>query len=52
MHHELLALRRSAKVPETVSALRICDVVLWMRHHVEHRAANCIGPGHQSAGSD
>ncbi|WP_344409347.1 DUF6308 family protein [Streptomyces viridochromogenes] len=52
LHHELLALRRSAKVPETVSALRICDVVLWMRHHVEHRAANCIGPGHQSAGSD
>ncbi|MGW4757555.1 DUF6308 family protein [Streptomyces chartreusis] len=43
LHHELLALRRSARVPETVSALRICDVVLWMRHHGEHRTADCVG---------
>ncbi|MGW4874340.1 DUF6308 family protein [Streptomyces chartreusis] len=42
LHHELLALRRSARVPDTVSALRICDVVLWMRHRGEHRTADCI----------
>ncbi|MFJ9590540.1 DUF6308 family protein [Streptomyces acidicola] len=52
LHHELLALRCSATVPQTVSALRTCDVVLWMRHHAEHRTTNCTGQGHQSVGSD
>ncbi|MET7519553.1 DUF6308 family protein [Streptomyces sp. NPDC005480] len=42
LHRRLLALRQSAGVPETVSALRICDVVLWMRHHGEHREASCV----------
>lgn len=32
LHHELLALRQVAGVPETVSALRICDVTVWMGH--------------------
>ncbi|MFI2040148.1 DUF6308 family protein [Streptomyces bottropensis] len=51
LHHELVALRRSARIPETVSALRICDVVLWMRHRAEHRTADCIGQGHPLLGS-
>ncbi|MFF1769066.1 DUF6308 family protein [Streptomyces sp. NPDC058249] len=42
LHRRLLALRESAGVPETVSALRICDVVLWMRHHGEHRETSCV----------
>ncbi|MFE9174537.1 DUF6308 family protein [Streptomyces kebangsaanensis] len=51
LHHKLLALRRSAQVPETISAPRVCDIVLWMRHHAEHRRADCSGQGHQPAGS-
>ncbi|MFF7551060.1 DUF6308 family protein [Streptomyces canus] len=41
LHHELLTLRRAAGVPETVSALRVCDVMLWMSHRGEHREAGC-----------
>ncbi|MGV9653129.1 DUF6308 family protein [Streptomyces sp. NPDC003554] len=42
LHRKLLALRQSAGVPETVSALRVCDVVLgcatmWS---IERRAAS------------
>ncbi|MFC8199884.1 DUF6308 family protein [Streptomyces sp. NPDC057298] len=43
LHHELTALRRSAGLPETVSALRVCDVVLWMRHRTDHQRRNCAG---------
>jgi hypothetical protein len=39
LHRELKALRQAAEVPETVSPLRVCDVVVWMRHRLEHR--NC-----------
>jgi len=42
LHQALLTLRQTAGVPETVSALRVCDVVLWMRHHAEHREADCV----------
>ncbi|MET7780073.1 DUF6308 family protein [Streptomyces sp. NPDC005388] len=42
LHRKLLALRELAGVPETVSALRTCDVVLWMRHHAEHRETNRV----------
>lgn len=38
LHRQLLALRRAAGVPETVSALRVCDVVVWMRHRAEGHA--------------
>ena len=37
LHHRLLELRQSAGLPEAVSALRVLDVVLWMRHHETHR---------------
>ncbi|MER8062737.1 MULTISPECIES: DUF6308 family protein [unclassified Streptomyces] len=32
VHRQLLALRQVAGVPETVSALRVCDVAVWMNH--------------------
>lgn len=32
LHRQLLALRQVAEVPETVSALRVCDVAVWMNH--------------------
>ncbi|MFF7756009.1 DUF6308 family protein [Streptomyces sp. NPDC007971] len=38
LHRELLALRQVAGVPETVSALRICDVAVWMGHRAEGHA--------------
>ncbi|WP_239072475.1 DUF6308 family protein [Streptomyces bauhiniae] len=45
LHHELLDLRERAGVPKTVSALRVCDVVLWMAHHEDHRPLRCPGHG-------
>ncbi|MFF2777422.1 DUF6308 family protein [Streptomyces sp. NPDC058052] len=38
LHRQSLALRRTAGVPETVSALRVCDVVVWMGHRAEGHA--------------
>ncbi|MEU2113848.1 DUF6308 family protein [Streptomyces sp. NPDC019507] len=32
LHRQLLELRQVAGLPETVSALRVCDVVVWMSH--------------------
>ncbi|MFJ2960187.1 DUF6308 family protein [Streptomyces sp. NPDC087270] len=32
LHRQLLELRQVAGVPETVSALRVCDVAVWMNH--------------------
>ncbi|MFF4504117.1 DUF6308 family protein [Streptomyces sp. NPDC001401] len=43
LHHELTALRQAAELPETVSVLRICDVVLWMHHRTDHEQRNCTG---------
>lgn len=43
LHRELTALRQSADVPATVSALRVCDVVLWMHHRTDHQQRSCIG---------
>ncbi|MET8406131.1 DUF6308 family protein [Streptomyces sp900116325] len=34
LQRELLILRKAAGIPETVSALRVCDVVVWMRHRL------------------
>lgn len=39
LHRELLTLARAAGVPETIGALRVCDVVVWMAHRTGHR--NC-----------
>lgn len=32
LHRQLLELRQIAGLPETVSALRVCDVAVWMNH--------------------
>ncbi|MFJ6842170.1 DUF6308 family protein [Streptomyces griseoluteus] len=45
LHHELLDLRERAGVPKTLSALRVCDIVLWMAHHEDHRPLRCPGHG-------
>lgn len=38
LHRQLLALREAAGVAETVSVLRVCDVVVWMGHRAERHA--------------
>ncbi|MEE1810063.1 DUF6308 family protein [Streptomyces sp. BE133] len=38
LHRQLLELRQAAGVPETVSALRVCDVAVWMGHRAEGHA--------------
>ncbi|MCX5326827.1 DUF6308 family protein [Streptomyces sp. NBC_00120] len=43
LHRELLGLRQAADLPVTVSALRVCDVVLWMHHRTDHQQRSCIG---------
>ncbi|MFH9887598.1 MULTISPECIES: DUF6308 family protein [Streptomyces] len=43
LHRQLLALRQAADLPATVSALRVCDVVLWMHHRTDHQQRSCIG---------
>jgi hypothetical protein len=32
LYRQLLELRQAAGLPETVSALRVCDVAVWMNH--------------------
>ncbi|MGW2641884.1 DUF6308 family protein [Streptomyces sp. NPDC001348] len=32
LHRQLMELRQAAGLPETVSALRVCDVAVWMNH--------------------
>lgn len=32
LHRQLLELRQAAGLPKTVSALRVCDVAVWMSH--------------------
>ncbi|MER0244139.1 DUF6308 family protein [Streptomyces sp. HSW2009] len=39
--HSLTALRQSAGLPATVSALRVRDVAAWMRHRGDHRRGRC-----------
>ena len=43
LHHQLLTLRKETGIPSHVSALRVLDVVIWMRHHEIHAKANCPG---------
>ncbi|MGW5638523.1 DUF6308 family protein [Streptomyces sp. NPDC003832] len=38
LHRQLLELRQAAGVPQTVSALRVCDVAVWMGHRAEEHA--------------
>ncbi|MFD7630546.1 DUF6308 family protein [Streptomyces sp. NPDC059851] len=41
LQRRLTALRQDAGLPGTVSALRVCDVVLWMHHRVDHQRGRC-----------
>ncbi|MFE2988644.1 DUF6308 family protein [Streptomyces sp. NPDC059262] len=41
LQRELLTLRQAAGLPGTVSVLRVCDVVVWMRHHTDHQNVGC-----------
>lgn len=45
LHRKALALRTLTAVPQTVSALRVCDIVVWMHHHADHQEPQCPGPG-------
>ncbi|MFF0190827.1 DUF6308 family protein [Streptomyces sp. NPDC005244] len=38
LHRQLLELREVAGVPGTVSALRVCDVAVWMGHRAQEHA--------------
>ncbi|MGW4162256.1 DUF6308 family protein [Streptomyces sp. NPDC004788] len=38
LHRRLLELRQTAGLPQTVSALRVCDVAVWMGHRAEGHA--------------
>ncbi|MFF4229527.1 DUF6308 family protein [Streptomyces sp. NPDC001820] len=42
LHREPVALRQAAGPPETVSVLRVCDVVAWKRHRTDHRGTGCV----------
>ena len=47
---QLHAAREAAGVPAEVSALRVLDVIVWMRHRDEHRNnGRCSGPVWASA---
>jgi hypothetical protein len=37
----LVQARVDAEVPQTVSDLRVLDVILWMKHAEDHRAGRC-----------
>ncbi|MEV7141746.1 DUF6308 family protein [Streptomyces tauricus] len=42
LQRELLTVREAAGLPRSVSALRVCDVVVWMRHRNDHRNRSCL----------
>lgn len=39
----LATVRARAGVAEDISVLRVLDVIVWMRHHGEHRTTGCPG---------
>ena len=43
IHDRLLAVREAADVSDAVSALRVLDVVVWMRHQPVHLENGCPG---------
>ncbi|MGN9816443.1 DUF6308 family protein [Streptomyces sp. SD11] len=42
LQRELLTGREAAGLPRSVSALRVCDVVVWIRHRNDHRNRSCL----------
>jgi hypothetical protein len=45
IEHRLNQLHVDATLPESIAALRILDVVFWMRHRQHHRSRRCPGIG-------
>jgi hypothetical protein len=45
LRQELIALRDRTGVPASISALRVLDVVLWMRHRSSHQRTACAYAG-------
>jgi hypothetical protein len=43
LHTRLLSIRDAAGIPARVSALRVLDVIVWMRHRCDHRLRGCPG---------
>lgn len=43
LNHRLLAAREAAGVSPQVSALRVLDVIVWMRHQPSHLLSRCPG---------
>ncbi|WP_328415511.1 DUF6308 family protein [Micromonospora sp. NBC_00389] len=43
----LRELRDAAGLSESISVLRVLDVVIWMRHRQEHTEGRCVGIGDQ-----
>jgi hypothetical protein len=44
LDQKLHGLREAAEIDPRVSALRVLDVALWMRHHSSHTRKHCGGP--------
>jgi hypothetical protein len=44
LDQKLHGLREAADLAPRVSALRVLDVALWMRHHASHARKDCSGP--------
>lgn len=38
---KLVAVRDQAGVPNAISPLRVLDVIVWMRHHRDHKPSHC-----------
>ena len=43
LNERLLTARAAAGVPDKVSALRVLDVIVWMRHRPTHTTSGCLG---------
>ncbi len=43
LHERLLAARTAAGVPAEVTALRVLDIIMWMRHREGHLRSRCPG---------
>lgn len=44
LNDRLLAARDAAGVSREVTALRVLDVIVWMRHRTDHRLGRCADP--------
>lgn len=52
LERRLLEMRDEAGVPETVTPLRVLDVIVWMRHRPTHVEVRCPRHGLSAGGSN